>query len=496
MAFSFAAFLVSTFILILTPQCGTTQADLGARIQRIENGLIPEPGIVLQGEMPQKAGLLDRMDAYKIPGVSIAVINDYQIEWAKGYGAKEAGGNEAVTVRTLFQAASISKPLAALAALQYVEQGLLDLDEDVNVKLKSWDVPDNEFTQSEKVTLRGLMSHNAGLTVHGFRGYAEGEAVPSLLQVLDGEKPANSDAIRVDKTPGTGFRYSGGGYTVMQQLLIDLAGKPFPEIMKENVLDKLKMADSTYLQPLPEPLASRAAKAFRINGKAIKGKWHTYPEMAAAGLWTTPTDLCRFAIEIMQSKRGRSEKVVSQDMVQQMLTEQAEGVGLGLFLGGEGKDFRFTHSGGNEGFRCIMLAFPEKGQGAAIMTNSDYGSNLISEILRSLAVEYGWKTYMPVEKAVADIHPELYDEYAGTYRITPGRKIAITREGNRLLAEPIFVIPSGNARCELFPESENVFFMTKTTQKITFERDAEGKVKGLIIEIRGRKMKASRLDQP
>jgi CubicO group peptidase (beta-lactamase class C family) len=492
--FPFFAFFVSALTLFLTLYCSPAKADLEARVQRIENGLIPEPGIVLQGKMPQKAGLLDRMSAYEIPGVSIAVINDHRIEWARGYGFKEAGGNDPVTVRTLFQAASISKPVAALALLHYVEKGLLDLDDDVNGQLESWKVPDNEFTQSKKVTLRDMMSHNAGLTVHGFRGYAWGEDVPSLRQMLDGEKPANSKAIRVDKEPGTGFRYSGGGYTVMQQLLIDLRGKPFPEIMRETVLDKLKMADSTYEQPLPESLATRAATAHRMNGKAIKGRWHTYPEMAAAGLWTTPTDLCRFAIEVIESMKGRSQRVINQNMARQMLTEQAEGIGLGLFLWDEGEDFRIMHGGSNEGFKCVLIAYPEKGQGAAIMTNSDYGGNLMSELLRSLSTEYGWKHYRPVEKDVADINPDTYEEYAGIYQVTPSRKIKITKDGNRLFAEPIYVIPSGESRCEIFPESETVFFLTEASQKIMFTRDEKGKVIGLILEDRGRKMKASRLD--
>ena len=492
--FPFFVFFVAILALFLTLDCSSAKVDLEARILRIENGLIPEPGIVLKGRIPQKAEFLDRMNAYKIPGVSIAVINDYRLEWAKGYGVREANGNDPVTVRTLFQAASISKPVAALAALHYVEKGLLDLDEDVNEKLRSWHVPDNEFTRSSKVTLRGIMSHNAGLTVHGFRGYAREEKVPSLRQVLEGEKPANSKAIRVDKDPGTGFRYSGGGYTVMQQLLIDLKGKPFPEVMRETVLDKLKMADSTYEQPLPGSLTTQAATAHRRNGNAIKGKWHTYPEMAAAGLWTTPTDLCRFAIEIMNSRKGRSQRVLGQKMVRQMLTEQAEEMGLGLRLGGGGEDFRFMHGGSNEGFRCALIAYPEKGQGVAIMVNSDYGGNLMSELLRSLSEEYGWKHFGPIEKDVAEIDPAAYDEYAGIYQVTPRRKIEVTREGDRLFAEPIFVIPSGEARCEIFPESETVFFLTATSQKITFIRDEKGKVTGLILEDGGRKMKATRLD--
>jgi len=455
---------------------------------------IPGSGIVIKGQTPQRMTLSDRMELYKVPGVSIAVIHDFKIEWAKGYGVKETEGDDPVTPETLFQAASISKPVAAFATLYFVEQGLLNLDEDVNNKLVSWEVPENEFSEEKKVTLRGIMSHSAGLTVHGFGGYAQGKEVPSLLQILDGEKPANSAPIRIDIEPHSKFRYSGGGYTVMQQLLIDVSGKPFPEIMRETVLDKIGMTNSTYEQPLPESLEAQAGRAHRINGNMIKGKWHTYPEMAAAGLWTTPTDLSRFAIEIMLSRAGKSNKVLSREMVKYMLTDQNENVGLGLFLWNEGENFRFMHGGSNAGFKCTLVAYPEKGQGAAIMTNGDYGGILNSEILRSLSAEFGWKDFKPTEKAVIKINPEIYDAFAGTYQLTPARKLTISRERDRLFADPIQVIPTAYVKCEIFPESETVFFMTQTDQKITFTKDKEGEVTGLILEQRGRQRIAKKLD--
>ncbi len=493
-AFSIVFIFGAAFSLFLLLFCKAFSPVPTARIQRIENGLIPQPGIVIKGQEPQRMNLFDRMELYNVPGVSIAVISDFKIEWAKGYGVKETGGDDPVTTETLFQAASISKPVAAFAALYFVEQGLLNLDEDVNSKLVSWEIPENEFTKEKKVTLRGIMSHSAGLTVHGFGGYAQGKELPSLLQILDGEKPANSAPIRVDITPGSKYRYSGGGYTVMQQLLIDVLGKSFPDIMRETVLDKIGMTNSTYEQPLPESLEAQAARAHRINGNMINGRWHAYPEMAAAGLWTTPSDLCRFAIEIMLSRAGKSNKVLSQGMVKNMLTDQNENVGLGLFLWNEGEDFRFMHGGSNEGFKCTLVAYPEKGQGAAIMTNGDYGGMLNSEILRSLSEEYGWKDFQPSEKTVSEISPEIYDAYVGTYQLTPGRKLEVTREGSHLFAEPIQVIPTAYVKCEIFPESENVFFMTRTDQKITFMKDKQGKVTGLILEQRGRRRKATKLE--
>ncbi|MGH9801088.1 MAG: serine hydrolase domain-containing protein, partial [Blastocatellia bacterium] len=363
---------------------------LAERIARVESGLTPAV-IIKDRTVPMT--LADRMKHYKVPGVSIAVINDGKIEWAKAYGLTEAGGSSPVTAETMFQAASISKPVAAMGMLALVEKGLLTLDEDVNVKLKSWKVPENDLTKDQKVTLRRLASHSAGLTVHGFRGYADGEAVPTIVQVLDGQRPANSAAVRVDLLPGSKWRYSGGGITVMQLLMTEVTGKQFPVLMRELVLDKIGMKNSTYEQPLPADKAMKAAIGHRALGAAIKGKFHTYPEMAAAGLWTTPTDLAKFAIEIQKSKAGKSNKVLSQAMIARMLTKQSEDYGLGIGLGGEGNKASFSHGGSNEGFKCNLFAYSETGQGAVVMTNGDLGGQLASEISRSIAVEYGWPDF-------------------------------------------------------------------------------------------------------
>jgi CubicO group peptidase (beta-lactamase class C family) len=203
------------------------------RIKRVENGLL-QP-FAIKGQPSVQIKLADRMKYYNTPGISIAVIDKGRVEWARGYGVRETGGSEAVTPETLFQAASISKPVAAMAALRLVQQGKLDLDEDVNRKLTSWKLPENEFTREKKVTVRELLSHSAGLTVHGFEGYASDAPIPNILQVLDGLKPANSKPIRVDILPGTKNRYAGGGYVVLQQLLLDVSGKQFPLFMQATV---------------------------------------------------------------------------------------------------------------------------------------------------------------------------------------------------------------------------------------------------------------------
>ena len=288
------------------------------RIGKVENGLLPP--VLVNGE--HKAySIQERLAFYKVPGVSVAVIDDFQIEWAKGYGFRDKEQKLPVDPSTLFEAGSISKPVAAVGALHLVEQNKLAFDEDVNQKLRSWKVPDNTFTAQQKVTLRRLLSHSAGLTVHGFPGYTRGLPLPTVVQVLDGVKPANTQPVRVDIVPGTEFRYSGGGFTIMQLLITDVTATSFPDFMATTVLRPIGMAHSSYEQPLPDNLTVNAATAY-ANGSPIPGKYNTYPEMAAAGLWTTPSDLAKFGIEIMNSAQGRSNRVLSKEMTLQMLSKQ------------------------------------------------------------------------------------------------------------------------------------------------------------------------------
>jgi len=388
------AVLLSIVVLPLWG-CAQPSAEVAQKIQAVEAGLIPVGAV--QGEAAPTMTLADRMARYKVPGLSVVVINHFEIEWARGYGVVEAGGDDPVTTETLFQAASISKPVAATAALRLVQEGRLSLDEDVNTWLESWQVPENALTRDEKVTLRRLLTHSAGLTVHGFRGYAQGEHVPATVHVLDGAPPANSAPIRADFVPGTQWRYSGGGYTVMQQLLEDVTGQPFPDILRTLVLDPLGMAHSTYEQPLPPERAASAATGHRSSGKPVEGHWHTYPEMAAAGLWTTPSDLARFAIELQHSNAGQSNKVLSAETTEEMLTAGIGNWGLGPGVQGSGDSLSFSHGGANEGFRCFLFAYAETGQGAVVMTNSDAGGRLGAEMIGSIARAYDWPNFQADE---------------------------------------------------------------------------------------------------
>lgn len=371
------------------PQQSVDLSD-GERIHRIETNVF---SITLgEDESPLELNLLRLMELYKIPAVSVAVIDNYKIAWAKAYGVTEAGGTTPVTTHTLFQAGSISKPVTAAGALCLVERGKLSLDQDVNKKLVSWKVPENEFTQDQKVTLRRLMSHSAGLTVHGFPGYAAGQPIPTVVQVLNGEKPANTEPVRVFFVPGTKSIYSGGGITIEQLLMQDVTGKPFPALMDELVLGPIGMADSTYEQPLSPAREAFAASGTYISGSVVPGKRHVYPEMAAAGLWTTPTDLAKFAIEITLSKQNRSNRVLSQSMTREMLTPVSDHTALGFFVGIGDIPDAFGHGGADEGFQAQLIMLADSGHGAVVMADSDNGINFADFLIASIAKEYAWKS--------------------------------------------------------------------------------------------------------
>ena len=366
--------------------------DISSLIEQVESALAST-----DKEDRGRSGLslADRMQHFDVPGVSIAVIDDGKIAWAKGYGNRIKGTETPVGTDTLFQAASISKPVTATATLQLVQAGELDLDTNVNEYLKSWQVPGNEFTEHQPVTLRGILTHSAGTSVSGFLGYRPDRPLPTTVQILDGIKPARSKPVRVVRKPGTECSYSGGGTTIQQLLLQDVTGLDFTDLMRERVLEPAKMTDSTFAQPLPENLHDRAAVSHQ-GKKPHFAKWNVYPEQAAAGLWTTPSDLARFAMEIRNAYLGKSDRLLSQATAQKMLTpsnlklEEGVAFGLGPIVAGEGSTLEFNHSGGNVGFRCYFVMFVESGDGAVVMTNGGNGWTLNQEIFHAVATVYQW----------------------------------------------------------------------------------------------------------
>ena len=363
------------------------QEDTAAIIARIEGPQSPNR----QGF--DSLSIQQLMQRFKVPGVSIAVIKDFKIHWAKAYGVADVETGRAVDVNTPFQAASISKPVTAMAAIRLAQEGKLSLDADINSILKSWKVPASDLNKDQPVTARSLFSHTSGADDgFGFPGYDPAAPRPTLVQILNGEKPSNVGPVRFARRPYTGQKYSGGGTVLMQLALTDLTGKPFAELMREKVLEPLGMTNSSYEQPPTGDLAERTSRAHDGQGKGMGAKWHVYPEQAPAGLWTTPSDLARFAIEVQVANRWGQGKVLSQASVKEMLAPTGMGsFAVGFSIDKRGEGWYFSHSGGNWGFLCDLLAHVRKGYGVVVMTN---GSNfqIITEIEARVAAAYGWDT--------------------------------------------------------------------------------------------------------
>ncbi len=479
--------VIGTFLLSiqLKAQVLPYPPEVQARITRVEEGLVG----AIQTQDTIRWSLKDRMAFHKIPGVSIAVINNYQLEWAGGYGWADKTLLFPVTTQTRFQAASISKSLNGVGILKLVQDKQLDINADINQYLRSWNFPYDSATGGKKITIAHLLSHTAGLTVHGFPGYAISDTLPRIIDILDGKRPANTKAVRSQFAPGLRYQYSGGGTVITQLLVEDQTGKSYEKYQWEKVLNPLGMINSSYEQPSSIRKPGVLATGHYTNGSEVKGKYHIYPEKAPAGLWTTPTDLAKYIIEMQLCIQGNAGKVLSAASTRLMLTPFIDAAaGLGVFINQKGEGKYFQHGGANEGFRCQYFGSMENGKGVVVMVNSDNG-NIIPEIINSVALAYGWKGYYTpmVRTQVTTPAVELLDSYTGQYQLSPQFILDITREGNQLKLQA-----TGQDQYDIFPEAVNKFFLKVVDARITFVAAGAGAITKAILSQGGRDMEAKK----
>jgi CubicO group peptidase (beta-lactamase class C family) len=438
------------------------------------------------------------MKRFNVPGASVAVIADFEIHWAKGYGIADVETGAAVNAETMFQAASISKPVAAMASLRAVQDKLFTLDDDINDILKSWKLDRGEFADG-KVTPRMLMSHTSGLgDGFGFPGYDPSAPRPTVVQILGGNQLSNVGPLFMERPPMSLMEYSGGGVTLMQQALTDARKRPFADIMRDDVLRPIGMVHSTFEQPLPAERDRNAARGHSREGKSRGAKWHVYPEQAAAGLWTTPSDLARFAIEVQKSAIGASNRVLSRTMVQEMLSPVGVGdYAVGFAVTKMGQGWYFQHGGSNWGFQGMLLAHKAKGCGLAIMANADSGGALIAELSRRIQAAYEWDSlaqpaprgYRPlVARPEVQVAEETLKTYVGEYQLTPETTIAVTLVDGRLHARP-----TGQETLALSAESADTFFLRGANARITFTKGPSGDVIGMVVHRGGRDQPARKV---
>jgi CubicO group peptidase (beta-lactamase class C family) len=462
-------------VVLLCAGCDGRASLARSRTKKVEKGLLR--AVVIKGTKAGRAPLGERMEFYKVPGVSVAVLDRYGVEWAKAYGIRDVRTCAPVMPDTLFQAGALGQPVAAAAVLSLVERGTLDLDADASKALRSWkpSFPGTAPGEVPALTLRKLLSHASGLGGQVFDGFLRKSPMPSLAQVLEGQPPAANRPILEGLRPSI-VGGSESGYVVVQQLIADATGEPFPSFAGETVLAPLGMTNSTFEVPLPASLESRAASGHLRPGPPVEGGWLDYPESAAKGLWTTPLDYANFLLALVGDAMGRPKRLLSPESARMALTPQFGNSGFGVLIEGSGSDVRFSVRGRTSGFSALAVFYPARGQGLVVMTNSDNGGLLADEFLRGLSAAYGWPDYKPEEKPLFRLDPSTYAQYIGRYEISPDYALDVSFEDYYLVIQP-----TGQARTKFYVESETIFFSVDPYIRVQFRRNDRGVVDGLVL---------------
>ena len=465
--YSFAIIIISFIIIFQTSILSQPQDSL---ITKVENGLLPY--VLIEGE--PSFNLQDRMDYYKVPGISITVIKDFKIAWSKQYGVMDSEIQNPVTDETIFNVGSLSKGVAALTVLRLVDEGKINLNQDVNEQLVSWKVPENEFTKQGTVTPLLLMNHSGGAMFSPGVAYLA-DNFPTNLQILNGESPSQTKAVVIDKIPGTEFQYSNSGYAILQQLTVDVEGKSFPEITSERIFQPLEMNSTTFQQPLPEDLIKIASAGHMGNGLPLAAKRYFFPHMAAGGLWTTTTDYAKYIIELQKSYLGKSNKIISQELAKEMLSPHvSKQYGLGVFMREMyGEINYFGHLGDSRGFFAGFVSHLTDGYGAVVFTNGQNGANLIREITNGIAKVYGWDKYLPEEYKVVAIDDNEADKYCGRYSIGSDGYFEVKKEQDRL-----YINQFDNA--QLYHVGDGKFVIKFRLGNLQYKFDSAGNVASVV----------------
>jgi CubicO group peptidase (beta-lactamase class C family) len=459
------------YALLALPVHGQTAQSAPQRIEAVQNHL--SRYVVIRDGKDGDMNLVSQMKTLGVSAVSIAAIRNGAIDWSRAYGVSSLEGAP-VSTGTLFGAASISKPVTALGVLKLVEEGKIDLDTNVNTYLKRWNIPENEFTAKQKVTVRQLLNHTSGIGTHNGEIYDPSTPIPTPLQVLDGKSPARTPPVRVEAIPGTRFAYSNGGYLVLSLLIEDVTGEPFAEYMKRTVLDPIGMKRSTFNAPLPREWQARAATAYGADGKsAVPPSKFVEPNLAAGGLWSTPTDLARLLLEVQREYDGKSHKVLHQKTIRMMVSPE-QGItsprryGLGFEVGGSPESPYIRHEG-SAYFQDDMVEYL-RGNGIVVMTSGGGGGALAEEVIRSAGTVYDFPDFKSIEHSVVDVPASVLNDFVGNYAY-----IKVALDGDHLTAE----IPTGSPAARLYAESPTQFFILDGPQELSFILDLEQKVTGV-----------------
>lgn len=435
-------------------------------IENIQNNLVPVH--YLNGRANKKS-ITQMMAEDKIPGVSIAFIDNGKISWQKSYGYSNLTDSTKVTPNTIFNGASLSKPVTAMAALHLVDKGMLSLNEDINNKLKDWKVPENKFTEIEKVTLGRLIGHTAGFERYVQSSFFPNEEIPTIKQMLTGEKPSVDPPVSVVYVPGQKQVYSNPGYSVIEKLIEDVTEHDFNVAINELIFEPCGMVQSSFQQPVPKELKNLIATGYSNDLNPYPYK--LFPFKAAGGIWTSPADLGKFLIALLKDYHSNTNIILSKTMAESVFHKSSERLGFAKIYNQEKEDLLFEHWGSNSGFTCYMVASLNKKQGVVIMTNSDNGTSFLSYVARAVAIEYNWDFLQPkVFEPIAMEELEL-NKFTGKFK------------GGDEVFE--FAVVDGNLNffngtdnnSKLIPVLENQFIQPNENILYEFLKNKEGEIK-------------------
>lgn len=445
----------------------TYPKEVEEQIKQVENNLRGRVKISNNG-----FNIQDRMKYYGVNGLSIAVIQNYNLIWAKGYGWADISEKRPVTNHTLFQAASNSKSLNAMAVLKLVQDHKIDLYADINNYLKSWRFPYDSVSKNKKINLADLLSHTAGLNAINFQGYNRKSKIPGIPEILDGKRPSNSQAVRSEFEPELKFQYSGGGTTISRLIVSDVMHQPYDKFMYENILEPIGMLTSFFTQPPPKDKLKFLATGYHIDGSEVENKFKVYPEQGPDGLWTTPSEMANFVIETMLAYVGKSSKILNQEMTKVQLTPyHDESSALGVFIQKRGNATYFTHGAGNEGFAGQYYGSLKDGNGVVIYSNSD-NRTIINEVVNSVATIYNWEDFCDTNiRKVIDLPDSIVQKYIGVY-LLDGELATIFKNKDG------YYYNAGNNNLKMCFTSEVNFFNQESLSDKTFNIDSLGNVIG------------------
>jgi CubicO group peptidase (beta-lactamase class C family) len=462
--------------VLAAASCDPQKALTQKRIRAAERGLMRT--VYLKGMRPEKLALADRLSFYRVPGISLAVIDKRAVEWTRAFGLKDAQSDQALTPETAGQAGALAQWVASTAVFRLAQDGRLGLDDEVRRHLKAWSFPAEAGAEAAGLTIRQLLTHSAGLSDQLLSGYREEEPRPTLVQMLDGAPPARNGPLWVAPRGGkiSRARYAEAGYVVLERLLEDATGKTFDRLAQELVIDPLGLKNSTFAQPLPEDLEGGAASGHIREGLPVAGRWEVLPGRAASGLWTTPTDFAAFLVDLLRSATAGEGKLLSAASARELLSTQVESFGFGFLAEGKGEDVLFKVRGKTRGFSAFAVLYPARSQGAVLMANSDNGPFLMEEVLSALAEAYAWPHFHPEEKPVLRLAPETYESFVGRYEVNPAYVLDVRWEDYYLVIQP-----TGQAATKFYAEGQSLFYSTDPYVRIQFHKDKDGRVTGLVL---------------